>query len=125
MKLTDPYVLRQLKLANSSELTELVETYPEDERDGRSDMDILFGETQWLIYKYECDDYGQYWDLNEARKILRETKNGKVMPLENWTWKPKYQPWKIQACKNIVNEYRRLKSLEARLINKHNNEVTI
>lgn len=125
MKITDPYVLRQLKLANSSELTELVETYPDDERDGRSDMDILFGETQWLIYKYECDDYGQYWDLNEARKILRETKNGKEMPLVTWNFIPKYQPWKIQACKNIVNEYRRLKSLEARLVDKHDSEVAI
>lgn len=115
MKLTDPYVLKQLKIVNSGELYEMLEEYPEDERDGRSDIQMLADEAGWLLNRFNSDETGHNFDLIEAREILRETENGKVIPLEDWTWKFKYQPWKIQRCKDIVNEYKRLNNLIARL----------
>lgn len=79
MKLTDPYVLKQLKIVNSTELEELIETYPEDERDGRSDIQILWEELNWLLHMYTNENYGQNYDLWEALDILGRTQNGKKL----------------------------------------------
>lgn len=113
MKLSDKETLKQLKLVKSYELKEMLDEYPEEERDGRSDMQMLADETGYLISRYNEDDTGHYYDLVEAREILNEIRQG--MPLDPLTLKPKYPDWKIQCCKDIIAEYRRLCNLSKRL----------
>jgi hypothetical protein len=115
MNITDKEVLKQLKIVRSYELEESVRSYPEDERDGRSDMQILADETSWRLSLYTEGGTSTGEDYEEAKEILQETKYGKVIPLNRYTLKPKYSPSRIQSAKDSVNEYRRLCSLMDRL----------
>jgi len=118
MKITDKEVLKQLKLVRCNQLEELLENYPEDERNGCSDMQMLANETGYLyeMFKEEATVHSE--DLKEAKTILRETRNGKEIPLDLQSLQPKYSKWKIDNCKDIVNEYRRLGNLASRLAKK-------
>lgn len=115
MDITDKEVLRQLKIVRCSELEELLSSYPESERDGRSDMQILADEAGYLLDMYNEEGTGHYRDLCEARWVLREACNGKVMPLVLPNLKPKYSKEEIEDYKGTVNGYRRLTSLIGRL----------
>lgn len=116
MKITDKETLRQLKIANSSQLNEMIETYPEDQRYNRSDMEAVFDEANWLLYTYNTEEYTNNYELYRARCVLRETKNGKKIRFDNRTLKPKYTEWDVMVRKNTVNEYRRLDKLVNRLV---------
>ena len=114
MKITDKEVLRQLKIVRSYQLEESIETYPEDERDGRSDMQILADEVSWFVSLYTEGGTATSEDYEYAKEILRETNNGKI-PLRLSDLKPKYSPRDIQEAKNTINEFKRLKNLMERL----------
>lgn len=114
MKLTDKQALREQRLVNSADLDESVSNYPEDERDGRSDLQFIADEVSYLISCYEEDGHVLHDDLWWARDILRETNNGKFIPLTS-SLKPKYRPSDITTSRNVINEYRRLKSCMKRL----------
>lgn len=115
MNITDSEVLKELKRVRSWELQEDIAEYPENERDGRSDMKFLADECSYILSKFQEDGYSLCEDLQEAREILRETKNGKVIPLWKSTLKPVYDKHRIQQCRDTINEYNRLKSLMKRL----------
>ena len=116
MKLTDKEAKRQLKIAKSTELDERVFTFPENERDGKSDIEILRDEAEYLLELFEEGGTIFSDDLEYARDILRETKNGKEFPmLPDGRIHPSYTPMKVQNAKEIINEYRRIKNLVARL----------
>lgn len=119
MNITDKKALKILKRASSSLLDEFVEEYPEKERDGRSDLEFIADEISYHISCYNED--GHVWkdDLEEAREKLRETKNGKFIPLDAKTMKPKhgYWPSDIDIAKSTVNEYKRLVRLLKELQN--------
>ena len=115
MNITDKEVLKQLKIVRSYELEESVRSYPEDERDGRSDMQILADEVSWRVSLYTEGGTSVGEDYEESREILRETNYGKRILLNPYTLKPKYSPSRIQSAKDSVNEYRRLCSLMDRL----------
>lgn len=110
MKITDPKALQIIKRASSSLLEEFIDEYPEDERDGRSDLDFIADEISYQVSCYNED--GHVWkdDLEEAREKLRETKNGKFTPIDTRTMNPKYGYWPsdIMNAMDIVNEYKRL-----------------
>lgn len=111
MKITDKNVKKWLKAISCEELEEMLETYPEDEIDGRSEIELFTDELSYAISCYE--ESGHCWneDLEQSRELLRETKNGKVIPLDPRTLRPKYgyKPNDIDAAKRTVNEYRRMK----------------
>ena len=111
MKITDKNVKKWLKAIDSGELYEMVESYPEDELDGRTEIQLFTDELSYAISMYEED--GCVWkdDLEDARELLRETKNGKVIPLDPRTLKPRrgYWPSDIESAKHTVNEYRRMR----------------
>lgn len=115
MEITDKRVLRELRIARNGTLSENIATRPENERDGRTDMEILLEEACDLLDMYDEGDTCFSEALEDARDILRETKNGKEIPLNSKTLKPKYPPYKINDAKEIVNEYRRLNNLVKRL----------
>ena len=115
MKITDKQVLKELKRVRSFELDESIENYPDDERDGRSDEQVLADELSWILSNFTEDGHVLCEDLTESKRILRETKNGKVVPLWQSTLKPVYSKSRIQSCRDCVNEYNRLKNCMKRL----------
>lgn len=115
MKITDEAILKELKRVRSYELNESVESYPDDERDGRTDEQVVADELSYILSGFNEEGNALYDDLTESRRILRETKNGKVMPLYQSTLTPLYSKSRIQSCKACVNEYNRLKSFMKRL----------
>jgi hypothetical protein len=108
MKITDKSVKRWLRTINCLELYERIDEYPEDERDGRSDIQFFADELSYAIENY--NESGHCWneDLEESRRILRETRNGKCNPLYADTLRPKYRPSEIESAKSTVNEYNRM-----------------
>lgn len=112
MKITDKDALHLLKRANSPDLTDHVETYPEEERGDLSDMDIVLDEIQYLVDLYE-DSGNVYFDsLDAAKIIMSETQNGKTPgPILISTFKFKYTRKEILEAKDIVDEYKRLKRI--------------
>lgn len=115
MIITDINVKRELKTVRCSELEESLSSYPDDEVDGRSDMQMLADECGYILSIFEEEGHDYNDSLNRAKEILRETKNGKQMPLYKDTLKPKYREIEIQDARQLVNEYKRLKSLMQRL----------
>lgn len=114
MKITDKEALRQLKIIRFYELTESIETYPEEERDGRSDMEIILQEAQYFLDMYS-EDTVYYEDLERAKELLRESKNGKIVPC--WNTRPPMPKYstaefriKVAEARNSINDYRRLKA---------------
>ena len=115
MKITDTEVLKELSRVKSFDLEEDLETYPEDERDGRTDLQMLADEVSYILSCYQEDGHVLCESLEESKEILRRTKNGKVIPLWKSTLKPVYRESQIQTSKDIINEHRRLQSLYKRL----------
>ena len=120
MILKDKDAKRWLKIANCSELTESVESYPEDERDGRSDLQFLADEVSYRLSLYTEGGTCTGEEYEQALEFLKETKNGKVIPCYNtFPPVPKYSKIqleiKLKDAKSVVNEYKRLVSLMKRL----------
>mgnify|MGYP003309189236 CR=1 FL=1 len=115
MNITDANVLTHLREVCSGELEEMLSDYPEGERDGRSDMQMLADEAGYLYSLYSEEGSGHRDDLVDARRVLRATKNGKVMPLSLPSLAPKFTNSTIRESREIVNHHRRLGNLIKRL----------
>jgi hypothetical protein len=117
MKFTDKNAIRMLEKVRCYDLQESIDNYPEDEGDGRSDMQILADEAGYIYSCYSEDGHVFCDDLAEAKRKLRETKNGKVIPVDKRTLKPKYgyNPTDIQIARDTIQEYKRLERLVIRL----------
>ena len=118
MKITDARVKAELKRIRSMELNYDLDTFEEEETHGRTEWQIFLEELQYITSCFEEDGHMFCEDLENAQGILKETKNGKVIPLDPRTFKPKfgYAPYNIQSARNTVNEYRRLKKATMRLL---------
>lgn len=120
MKITDKEVLKQLKIVRCSDLDENIRTLSEDGIEGRSDMQVLKDELEYLLSMYDEGGTCYSEDLEQAREFMRETKNGKVIPCYNTLPPtPKYSVTRFNLelgrARNTINEYNRLKSLDKRL----------
>lgn len=111
MTLTDPKVLKLLKNLRSYELEYRIDLYPDDERDGRDDMQMFADELSYLISCFE--EYGHFLnnELRESQRVLARTKNGKEIRILDWMTHPRleYSQTDIQCMRDTVNEYKRLK----------------
>ena len=115
MKLTDPEAIKALKKVRICELDDMIADYPDDERDGRSDWDMIANEAGWLLELFLEGETSHSDDLQDARKLLSRTRYGKSIPLDPRTLKPKIKPYQIQQAKYTVNEYNRLVRFVAKL----------
>lgn len=115
MKLTDTNALNELKKARSSELDEAINSYPEDERDGRTDLQMLADELSYILSNFEESGHVLCDDLAHAKEVLYKTKYGKVIPLWQSTLTPVYSKSDIEIAKSTINEYKRLQSCMKRL----------
>ena len=115
MNITDKEVLKEIKRVKSWDLQEDVFEYPENEREGRSDMQFLADECSYILSCYSEGGHVFCDTLEDAKELLKITKNGKVIPLWQHSLKPMYQPRQIEMARDVINEHRRLKSLMKRL----------
>lgn len=110
MKITDKWVLKELERMGDTELIDDIEQYPDDERDGRSDIEFFANEVDYFVSLYH--EAGHDWceHLKEARDVLRRTENGKVTPVSPITFEPlpKYSPSRVEWAKEFVKGYRTL-----------------
>lgn len=118
MKITDAEVLKELKKVRSFDLEESLMTYPDNERDERSDMQMLADECSWILSNYSEDGHVLHEDLMEAREIMRKTKRGTVTLVYMDSLKPVYSTSRIECARDTINEYRRLQNLMKRLNDK-------
>ena len=114
MKITDKAVLSELKKVRSNELEENLDSFPEEERDGKSDMDIFCDEVYYLIDMYIEPGTRQYNNLKWAREIMKKTKRGTVIPVD-MNFNPKYSKCDVDLASEITNEVKRLKNCTRRL----------
>lgn len=115
MKLTDKEAIKALKKVRVYDLEMMISDYPEDERDGRSDWDMIANEAGWLLDALNEDENANHDALEEAREVLRETRYGKSIPLLVPSMKPKYKEYEIRDAKDFVNMYNRLTRFVAKL----------
>ncbi len=126
MIIQDKNVKRWLKIANCMELTESMETFPENERDGKSDLQILADEVSYRLSLYTEEGTCTGEEYKEAVQFLKEVRGGKIPCWNTIPPTPKYTPIQLQnrtrEAKAVVNEYKRLVSLMSRL-NEHGYHV--
>ena len=116
MNITDKWVLKEMKRM-PYDLQESMEQYPDNERAGRSDVEFFADEVSYWVSCYNED--GHVWkdDLEDAKEKIRETKDGKVIPVDKRTFKPMhgYWPSDIETARSIIREYRTLRNELAKL----------
>lgn len=115
MNITDKEALKIFKSIKCYELKESIESYPEEERDGKTDIAIIRDEIDYFVYMFEEVDGVFKGSLDESREILRETNNGRSIRISLPSFKPVYQPYEIERAKRTISEYRQLKSLQKKL----------
>ena len=114
LKITDKAVLSELKKVRSVELENNLDSFPEEERDGKSDMEIFCDEIYYLIDMYIEPGTRQYNNLKWAREIMKKTKRGTVIPVDV-NFNPKYSQCDVDLASEITNEVKRLKNCTRRL----------
>ena len=114
MKITDKAVLSELKKVRSVELENNLDSFPEEERDGKSDLEIFCDEVYYLIDMYIEPGTRQYNDLKWAREIMKKTKRGTVIPVD-LNFNSKYSQCDVDLASEITNEVKRLKNCTRRL----------
>ena len=118
MKITDKNVLDYLKQINSSELRESVLYYPEDEVGDKTEMEVFIECLDWLLYKYNCDSYVQYYVLKDAIDIVMKTENGTVIPMDIDTFEPTFEKEEIEDAINIVEFSNTLNDVYEKVVGK-------
>lgn len=114
MKLTDKDVIKELKRVRILDLDEMLSDYPEDDRDGRSDWDMVANEAGWLLDSFRDDSHANYEALEEARELIRETKNGKVFHGLLTSVELKRKQNEVYSARELINMVNRL----TRFVNK-------
>ena len=109
MILTNEYAIKVFKALKNQYVRENIVLYPENERDGRDDLQFIADEIGYVISMFEEDGYTIHEELVFARELLRETKNGKEIPLILPSLAPKYRNSDIVFAKQLVAEYKQLK----------------
>lgn len=122
MKLTDKKAISIYKRLKCAEARESIEEYPDDERDGRSDLEFIADEVSYFRSNYEEDGCAFKDALEWARECLRDTKNGKIMPVNvrvdgngKWHFLDKYKPSDVDSARWIVAEYKQLNYYDKKL----------
>lgn len=114
MKLTDQEAIKALKKVRVWDLEQMIEDYPEDERDGRSDWDMIANEAGWLLDALNEDGNANHDALLEAREIIRDTKNGTVFHGLLTSAQLQRELYRVQDARDLINMYNRL----VRFVNK-------
>ena len=108
MKLTDKQAIKALKAVHIYDLEQAIEDYPEGERDGRSDWDMIANEAGWMLDAMNEDENANHEALLEAREVIRLTKNGTVFPGLLTSAQLKTWEYRVQDARDYISMYNRL-----------------
>ena len=121
MKITDKEVAKIVRYINMAELTESLDTFPEEERNGKRDDEILVEEINWFLeWGYLSEGTVYYDDLERSREIIKKTKGGREIPCkvsEFWKLTPYYSESDIERAKHTISEFKRLSRGSVKAIN--------
>lgn len=115
MELVSEEVIRELETIDSIELVENMIEFPENERDGLSDFQILYDEICYLIDLYQDSGTVHTDMLKKARAIKKRTKDWKVIPVSIEDFHPLYKESEIVDARNLIEEYDRICSARKRV----------
>ena len=117
MTLTDKTATDLIKKADSAELEYRIHIMTDEDREGRTDIEILFDEIDWLLYLYSDDECSFGYELKEAKKLMKKTNNGTFIPFSIETFRPieGYAPHDIENARQIIAEYKRIKAVSNKL----------
>lgn len=110
MKFTDNEAIRLLNKANCCELSDMISDYPEADRDGRTDLEMLANEAGWLLDSFNSNETAHNDDLREARARL-----SKLYRVQKRRGLSVHDMIEYDNCRWIINEYNRLTSLVKKL----------
>ena len=114
MKLTDQEAIKALRKVRCYDLEMMLDDYPEDERDGRTDWEMIANEAGWLLDGFNSDDHANHEALEEAQDLIRKTQNGKVFPGLLTSVQVESYRLRVQDARDLINMVNRLK----RFVNK-------
>ena len=115
MKITDKVVLSELKKVRSAELEENLETFPEEERDGKSDLEIFCDEVYYLIDMYIEPGTRQYNNLQWAREIMKKTRRGTIIPVDG-NFIPKYSKCDVDLASEKMEVREMFRGMDLELL---------
>ena len=115
MKLTDTEAIKALKKVRCCDLEDMLHDYPEDERDGRTDWDMIANEAGWLLDSFRDDSHANYEALEDARELVRETKNGTVFKGLLTSVELKRKQNEVYSARELINMVNRLTRLVQKL----------
>lgn len=116
--ITDEKVKKMLNRLDIPEVDELVNDYPEAEREDKTDLDIFVEAIEQVYDLFTSSDTIQLADLASAKSILGKTKYGKeVSMLTSNSGKliPEFTKKDIEYAKTCFNEFKRLERLYNKL----------
>ena len=117
MKLTDKDAIKALNKLGIYELWDMIDCYPENERDGRTDWEMVANEASYLLSCCNEDGHTHKEDLDEAREIIQlarrvaRRRGIKVKEVTQFatSYGRVYNWCEIDDAMRNVNEYNRLK----------------
>lgn len=113
MKIKDKEVLKMIEKVRSYQLEEDIYNYPENERDGRTDVEFFADEVSYIVGLYN-EQSATAEDYERAKEILSKTKYGKQnVYISGYGFR--YRQSEIDEAKKSVNEYKRLCRLLSKL----------
>lgn len=115
MKLTDKGAIDALRKVRIYDLERMLDDYPEDERDGRTDWDMIANEAGWLLDGFREDGHANREALEEAKDLIRETKNGTVFPGLLTSIQLKSWEIKVKDARDLINMVKRLERFVQKL----------
>ena len=115
MKLTDQEAIKALKRVRICDLDDMLSDYPQDEVDGRTDWEMIANEAGWLLDSF-CDyDTANHEALEEAKNLIRQTKNGTVFPGLLTSVQLKSWQIRVQDARDLINMVKRLERFVQKL----------
>lgn len=105
-----------VKKQNLPELQYRISEYWDEEdqkHEGLTDIEYLIREAEWIVEDF-CEDTGHslHDDYQWAKKLLKETDNGKRRPIDITTMRIKegYRDADIENARSIIDEVKRTKA---------------
>lgn len=115
MTLTDTEVIKAFEKSGLYWLMDRVEDATEEDA---TDAQIALDVVQYHLYWYSEKDTDEWMWLHSARKLLRETDDGRVIPIDPENgFRPRagYTPEDIQRARDRIAQYNSMKKLEKAL----------
>lgn len=91
------------------EVQESIDTFPDDERDGKTDMQIVMDEIAYFIEMFESDGTIYNDCLTEAKDIQSRSGNFTNYPIYLPSFQPVFSENQINDAKATLKQYKQLK----------------